>query len=119
MKMEKVTKRERYEEIRKILEEKGAVELVEFVNHELELLAKKNAKRTNKPTKSANLTAKLSVRVLEVMEPDQQYTATELVKLIGDPEISNQRMTASLNALMVGNYVKNEKVKGKSLFSLI
>ena len=117
--MEKVTKKEQYAKIRAILAQDNANdELVAFIDHEVELLTKKNASRSNKPTKSATATAELAEQVLKLMEREMRYTATELVKATGNAEISNQRMTAALNVLVNTGFVKNEKVKGKSLFFL-
>ena len=42
MKEMKITKKMRFEEMVEIFEDMGRTDLVEFANHELELLAKKN-----------------------------------------------------------------------------
>jgi hypothetical protein len=114
--MEKVTKMDNFKAIYNILADGGYTNLAEVMKHEMDLLAKKNAHRSNKPTKSASATAELAEKVLELMEQDTRYTATDLVKVIGDADITNQRMTAALNVLVNTGFVKNEKVKGKSLF---
>lgn len=115
--MEKVTIVEQFNGVRAFLEEKEAPEwMINFIEGRKALTVAKNARRSNKPTKSATATAELAEKVLTLMEAEIRYTATDLVKAIGDAKISNQRMTAALNVLVNTGFVKNEKVKGKSLF---
>ena len=114
--MEKMTKKDYFAELKALAENAGRTDLIEFVNHELDLLAKKNTRRTDKPSKSAMETAELAERVLKLMASETRYTATDLVKAIGEVGISNQRMTAALNVLINTGFVKNERSKGKSYF---
>lgn len=117
--MTKTTIKEQFNSVRAFLIEKGApTEYIEFIDGRIKQVEAKNANRSNKPTKSATETAELAEKVLALMVKDTKYTATDLVKAVGDTNVSNQRMTASLNVLVNTGYVKNEKVKGKSLFSL-
>ena len=103
-------------ELRALAERANRDDLIQFVDSRIAQVDAKNARRSDKPTKSATTTAKLAEKVLNLMEAEIRYTATDLVKAVGDAEISNQRMTAALNVLVNTGFVKNEKVKGKSLF---
>ena len=62
----KVTKKEQFISIRTILEGANRPELVEFINHEIELLDKKSANR--KPSKAQVANAELTGVLLEVLE---------------------------------------------------
>ena len=124
----KITKKDYYNAILDILAhqsenhvegEKGIAipDIRLFVEHELDLLAKKNASRNSKPTKSATETAEVAERILAVMEPGKRYTVSEVQAL--DPmlkEKSNQRMTAGMNVLKGTGFVENIPEKGKSYY---
>lgn len=61
-----------------------------FINHELELLAKKNSAERGQ-TKVQKENAGLAEKLLAVMEPNMLYTVSDLCKLMGIE--SNQKMT--------------------------
>ena len=112
----KITVKDYFMELRALAERADRADLVAFVDSRIKQVEAKNSKRSNKPSKSASMTADLAEKVLALMEQDVRYTATDLMKMVGNPDISNQRMTAALNVLVNTDFVKNEKVKGKSLF---
>ncbi len=92
--------------------------LVEFIDHELELLAKKNSGE-KKPTAVQVVNDGIKDAILAGMALNTVYTITDIQKKIPEcAELSNQRVTA-----LVGQLVKAEKVirtveKGKAYFSL-
>ena len=74
--MQKITKKDRYLEIRSLILDRP--DLVEFIDHEIELVEKKNASRSLKPSKSATENAVLADSVLAVMKEGNRYTITEI-----------------------------------------
>ena len=113
----KVTKKDNFKAIVEVLANAGRDDLVEVMNHELELLAKKSNKssKANEQKKADN--AVLQDAILEVLE-NSQMTATELAKALSTDKVeySNQKMSAMLRAL--GDKVTKETIKGKTYFSL-
>lgn len=112
--MTKMTKAEMFAQIKAHLVDPAEIA---FIDHELELLAKKNASRPNKPTKSATETADVAEKILSDMPAGEKFTATEIKNMI--PEISdksNQRITAALKVLINTGFLDNVKEKGKSYF---
>lgn len=90
-----MTKRENYAKIREIV--KDNPELVAFVDHEVELLDKKNSTKSNKPTQKQKDNEVLKDTILTAMENDKSYTVSELCEIIGVD--SNQKVSAMITAL--------------------
>ena len=123
MKEKKVTKRDRYAEIRAILEENGKEELVQFVDRELELLAKKNSS-DRKPTATQKANEELKALVLSLMEDNRLYTISEMLKVFDLPEIdgnpvSNQKLSALVNRMVDEGKVTKTIDKRKSYFTKV
>lgn len=88
---------------------------VAFIEHELELLAKKNsAPKAMTATQKAN--AELAVKVVEALEPNALYTVTDLCKVMGIE--SNQKMTHILTALVEDGKVVRTVDKRRAYYSL-
>ena len=88
-----------------------------FVEHELELLAKKNAS-DKKPTAQQTANEAIKTAILEGMTSGRFYTVTEIQKEIPEcNELSNQRVSALLRQ-MVGNEIVRTEDKRKAYFSL-
>jgi hypothetical protein len=88
-----------------------------FVEHELELLAKKNAS-DKKPTAQQTANEGIKTAILEGMTSGRFYTVTEIQKEIPEcNELSNQRVSALLRQ-MVGNEIVRTEDKRKAYFSL-
>lgn len=88
----------------------------DFLTHEKELVVKRNARKSTKPTKAqvANVAVKEAITnfLSEATEPLQ-------AKAIGEGcGISAQKASALLKQLVEGGVVTKEVVKGKSLFSI-
>ena len=90
-----MTKRESYAKIREII--KDNAELVAFVDHEVELLDKKNSTKSNKPTQKQKDNEVLKETILTAMATDKAYTVREICELIGVD--SNQKVSAMITAL--------------------
>ena len=98
----KITKRDRFNEllgIPAVAENEG---LVEFIEHEIELLDKKNTAE-RKPTAKQVANEGYKQNILDWMEPDRLYLAAEIVK--GVPEIVADGVTAgTVTALLTQLY---------------
>ena len=89
-----------------------------FVEHELELLVKKNAS-DRKPTAQQTANEGIKTAILEGMTPNRLYTVTEIQKEIPEcAELSNQKVTALIRQLKDAGLVVKTEDKRKSYFSL-
>ena len=92
---------------------------VEFIDHELALLAKKNSAE-KKPTAQQTANEGIKVAIVEGMEPNRLYTVTEIIKSIPEcADMTNQRVSALLRQLVEGGKVKRTEDKRKAYFSLV
>ena len=116
--MQKITKKDRYLEIRSLILDRP--DLVEFIDHEIELVEKKNASRSLKPSKSATENAVLADSVLAVMKEGNRYTITEIQSLTPELDgLSNQRVTAIVRLLMKSGEVIRTEEKSKAYFTKV
>lgn len=70
-----------------------------FVEHELELLAKKNSSE-KKPSKTQQANSALQEELLEQMEENRLYSITEMIKeLPACADLTNQKVSALVRAL--------------------
>lgn len=111
----KVTKRERFEQIKALAEVQANADLVAFIDHELELLAKKNAsEKKATPNQVANEGIKDSI--LAVLS-DEGKTVTDIQKSL-DMELSNQKVSSLLGQLIDENKVVRTVDKRRAYFTL-
>lgn len=104
MENKKMTKRDYFKEILEIVKENE--DLTNFINHELELLDKKNSKSTMTKTQTENENIK-KVIVNALTEIGTPVTITELQKKCVDLEnYSNQKISALLKQLVDNEIVK-------------
>ena len=116
----KPTKRDRFNALLAIPAVAKDVELVEFINHEIELLDKKNTAE-RKPTAKQVENAGFKADILAWMEPDTKYLSADVAK--GVPSIiaagiSPNRVTAMLTQLVNDGAVIRTEDKRKSYYSL-
>ena len=111
-----MTKRENYASIREIVEKLGRTDLVEFVDHEVELLNKKNNAPKN-PTAKQLENEKLKDVILAEMG-DKPLTITEMqTKISALSELSNQRVSAIVKQLVEDNSLVRTVAKRKAYFA--
>lgn len=114
----KITKRERFESLLTIEAVKADQGLVDFINHELELLAKKNTS-DKKPTAQQVANDGIKQAILDAMEENHFYTVTELQKSVpACAELSNQRVSALLRQMKEDKLIVRTEDKRKAYFSL-
>ena len=116
----KPTKRDRFNALLAIPAVAENADLVDFINHEIELLDKKNTAE-RKPTAKQVENAGFKSDILAWMEPATQYAAADVVK--GVPSIvaaglSANRVTAMLTQLVNDGSLIRTEDKRKSYYSL-
>lgn len=92
-------------------------DVAEKLNGMIAQLEKKSGAE-RKPTSRQVENAQLKVQILELLVPERLYTATELMKMMGD-EITVQRMTAILNQMVVAGDLDKIPDKHKTFFKLV
>jgi hypothetical protein len=114
----KLTKKDRFAELLTLAEVKANPDLVAFIEHELELLAKKNS-ADKKPTAQQVANEVLKAAILEGMEEGKLYTITELMKTIPElADLTNQRVSALVRQ-MLGTSIERIEDKRKAYFRKI
>jgi predicted transcriptional regulator len=89
-----------------------------FVEHELELLAKKNAS-DRKPTAKQTANESVKTAILDGMTSGRLYTVTEILKEIPEcADLSNQKVSALIGQLKDAGLVVKTEDKRKSYYSL-
>ena len=111
----KITKREMYARILgKLTDENEKA----FIEHEMELLAKKNAAKSTKPTATQVANAGVKEEILGVMESGKMYTVSELMKAVPSlNDTSNQKASALIRQLKDEGLVNRVEEKGRAYFS--
>lgn len=118
----KITKRESFTEIVEILKGLGKERLVGVMEHELELLAKKNASGTGKLTAVQVANEGIKEEILECMakEPNRLFTISEMQKIFPCcAELSNQRVSALVRQLVKDEKVERLEEKRKAVFRIV
>ena len=94
--------------------------LVEFINHELELLAKKNSGETKKPTAQQLANQSIQKAILDFLEETgKAYTITELIKEVPEcADLTNQKVSALVRQLKETDFIEKIEDKKKSYFKL-
>lgn len=111
----KMTKRDHYNALLNLEEVKSNKDLREFIEHELELLAKKNSSE-KKPTATQTANEGLKTAIYDGMQENRLYTITELIKEIPEcAELTNQKVSAVIRQ-MVPDLVERIEDKRKTLF---
>jgi hypothetical protein len=82
--------------------------LMEFIEHEIELLKKKNSHKSTKPTKKQEANKSKALEILGSMEPGRYYSAKELGEM---NDVSFQKIVA-----LVKNDVSRETYKGRAFY---
>ena len=117
--MTKMTKKDYFNQLLNIEGVKENSALVDFVNHELELLAKKNS-ADRKPNAKQVTNVALRVAIYDYMESGKGYTITNLMKEVPElAELTNQRVSALVRQLKNEDLVTREEVNRKAYFTKV
>ena len=113
----KITKRDRFNALLNIPAVQADPDMVAFIEHELELLAKKNS-ADKKPTAAQVANEALKTAIIEGMEENRLYTITDIQKNVAEcAELSNQKVSALVRQLKEEGLVVKTEDKRKSYFS--
>ena len=117
----KITKKERFEEIVKIAENLGNEGLKEFALHEIELLENKINSKTATATQKANEGLKENIVNFLTENKGNKYTVTDLIAQVPEFQelevtLTNQKVSALCKQLVDGGDIKKIIEKKKSLF---
>ena len=118
--MKKMTKREKFEMLANIAEVKANPMLMEFIAHELELLAKKNTSE-KKPTAQQVANEGIKQTIIDVLtENGGLMTITDIQKASADlADLSNQKLSALVRQLKDAGMVEKVEDKRKSYFKAV
>lgn len=90
----------------------------EFIEHEMELLAKKN-QADKKPTATQVANEQVKDAIMQYMADGEKRTVTEIMKAIPSMNgFSNQKAGSLVRQLTLENRLVRTEVKGRALFSL-
>lgn len=123
MSTKKVTKADNFKALLTIVEAANRPDLIDFINHELALLAKKSTSR--KPSKSKTMSNALRDIVFEVLNnasapmtiADIQATDDRLTVYDGE-RVSNQRISSILLCLIDEGIIKRTVEKKKNYYAI-
>ena len=118
--VKKMTKKDYFNTLRSIPAVQADPALVEFIDHELELLAKKNSAE-KKPTAQQSANAVVAEDILAHMtaQPNRLFTITELIKEVPTcAELTNQRVNAIVRGLKDEGKVERVEEKRKAFFRI-
>ena len=117
----KVTKRERFSQLMEIVKAskvENSAELVAFIEHEVELLNKKNS-RSGKPTKTQVENETIKAQIVSVLERvGKPMTVTQLLAESEFASLSNQKVSALLTQLRKSGEVVRTIEKKVAFYSL-
>lgn len=113
----KTTKAQKFEMLKNIPAVAENEMLVEFINHELELLAKKNSAE-KKPTAQQTANEGIKSAIVDGMEDGKAYTITDIIKSVPEcAELTNQRVSALMRQLVDAKVVIRTEDKRKAYFT--
>lgn len=119
----KITKREMFAMVSAVVEKaevENKTEMLNFINHEIELLEKKSSKSGQSKTQKENEILKEEI-FTELYKLGEKVTVSEFqaVTRFAPPEFSNQKISALLNQLEKTGRVHKEVIKKKSYFFVV
>ena len=126
----KLTKKENFENLLKIEEVRSNADLVEFINHEIDLLNKKSASRKLGSTKSSQQNIEIMQKIKEVLA--KQNEPIMIKDLLKNTELStytyedkdemktltSQKISALIKKMLENGEVQRTVEKGNAYFSI-
>lgn len=114
--IKKLTKKDYFKELKEIVTEIGRTDLVDFIDHEVELLSKKSSKST--PTKTQVENEAIKEKIVATLVGLNKYaTITDIQTAnVELADLSNQKISALLKQLVDTNIVEKMIDKKKAYF---
>ena len=117
----KVTKRERFAQLMEIVKAskvENSAELIAFIDHEVELLTKKNS-RSGKPTKTQVENEAIKTQIVSILKRvGKPMTVTQLLSESELAGLSNQKISALLTQLRESGKVMRTVEKKVAYYSM-
>ncbi len=116
----KLTKKEQYANLYAIVENSTAenkLDLLSFIDHEVELLEKKSSKTKLTIQQKANLKILDTIRGI-MAEDNKAVTISELIKTEPLKNFTNQKISALMRKLIESGEVEKTQIKKVSYFKL-
>lgn len=118
--VKRVTKREYFGEVVKMAESLGRTDIVEFAQHEIELLDKKASSKVTTKTQKENEGIKEIIKNFLNETPNEMFTITQLQEKVEDlKDYSNQKISALVSQLVKANEIDKVVDKKKSYFKAL
>ena len=119
-KTKKITKRDHFNALLNIEDVKSNAALVEFINHEIDLLNRKNSTE-KKPTATQVANEGIKKTIMGVLcGADEPMTVTDIMKSSEElSDLSNQKISALLRGLIDEGKVEKSVDKRKSYFKAV
>lgn len=91
-----------------VIDSATADRLIARMEHEIELLAKKNAS-DRKPTKNQIANTALGQKILDVMAENTVYTVSQILKALDDETLNQSKVSAVMRGMLIvtANGVEN------------
>lgn len=124
--VKKVTKTQRFSDVKALLTGEPTAygtdveTALAFIDHEMELLMKKNSSGEKKPTKTQEENMVHKERIADFLRMQEEgVTVTQVLKAIPEfADFSNQKVARLMRDMLEAGQVTKEVIKGKSLFSI-
>lgn len=120
MATKKLTKVEMFTAIKKVLTDK---EQIAFIDHEIELVTRKNASKSSSLTPQQKENAEIANAIETALVDGKSYTVSEIMKAVpliveyGSDKCSMHRVVAIVSAMVKDNRLMRTVEKGKALFT--
>lgn len=115
----KVTKRDNFNKLLTIREVAEDTQLVEFINHELELLDRKSASHSTAKTANQKANEEIKTKIVDALVQLGKSTISELQAGSEEmAEYSNQKLSALLKQLVDSKQVVRTMEKKKAYFEV-
>lgn len=115
----RITKKDRFNQLLAIAAVAENADLVAFINHEIELLERKNATTgERKPTKTQIANEGIKAEILDLMADGTSYLVSDMIKMFPTlSEYPSQKIVALLRQLKNEGKVIRTEIKGKAYFT--
>lgn len=114
----KITKKMRYEQLLNMADVQSNPELVEFIQHQIDLI--ENKKSSGAQTKLQKENADLKGAIYEAMAENTIYTITDMIKAFDFlADMTNQKVSALVRQMVDSGIVERIEDKKKTYFKKI
>ena len=118
-KAKKITKRDNFNKLLTIEEVVNDTQLVEFINHELELLDKKSASHSTAKTANQKANDEIKKSIVSALTEIGKSTISEIQKANDEmAQYSNQKLSALLKQMVDNGEVVRTMDKKKAYFEI-